>query len=102
MRMQSLAEMNDYFVPQFTGFDDSASYFKAYALTGDTLASLQVPSQIILSEDDPIIPIEDVQDLARPECLTIETTRYGGHCGFLMNWKLEGWIDQRLLALFSA
>jgi predicted alpha/beta-fold hydrolase len=99
--MQTLAEMNDYFVPNFTEFDDPTSYFSAYALTGNTLAGLQVPSHLITSLDDPIIPADDLERLAGSDCLTIETTPYGGHCGFLMNWRLEGWIEHRFLELFA-
>lgn len=101
LEMQTLGDMNEYFVPNYTGFDDPASYYNAYALTGDTLAGLEIPSHIILSQDDPMIPADDLEKLARRECLSIETPRYGGHCGFLMNWRLDGWIDQRLLELFT-
>ncbi len=99
LEMQTLADMNDYFVPNYTDFEDSKSYYSAYALTGDTLAQLQVPSNIILSQDDPMIPWDDLEQVARTEALSIETPRYGGHCGFLMNWHMDGWIDQRLLDL---
>lgn len=99
--MQSLADMNDYFVPHYTDFEDSKSYYQAYALTGDTLAGLEVPSHIILSQDDPMIPCEDLDQVAHTDALSIETPRYGGHCGFLMNWRMDGWIDQRLLTLLQ-
>ena len=98
--LNSLTEMNNFFVPNYTDFDDPKSYFEAYALTGDTLAGLRVSSHLIISQDDPIIPIEDLANVARTECLHIETPRFGGHCGFLMNWSLQGWIDRRLLELF--
>jgi len=100
LEMETLADMNAYFVPHYTGFDDPQSYYNAYALTGDTLANLSIPSHLILSQDDPMIPCEDLERIARTEALTIETPRHGGHCGFLMNWRLDGWIDQRLLELF--
>lgn len=99
--MQSLSEMNAYFVPHHTGFNDPKSYYDAYALTGDTLEGLTVPSHIILSQDDPMIPAEDLERLAHPPALTIETPRYGGHCGFLKDWRLRGWIDDRLLELLD-
>ena len=98
--LNSLAEMNEFFVPNYTDFDNPESYYAAYALTGNTLAGLQVPSQLIISQDDPIIPIDDLANVARTECLRIEMPRFGGHCGFLMNWRLQGWIDRRLLELF--
>jgi hypothetical protein len=101
LTMQTLGEMNDFFVPNYTDFEDPLSYFSAYALTGDTLANLQVPSQLITSLDDPIIPADDLEKIAPSDFLTIETTEYGGHCGFMMNWRLEGWIDRRFLELFG-
>lgn len=102
LSMQSLGEMNAYFVPRYTDFEDAESYLRAYALTGDTLANLQVPSHLITSLDDPIIPADDLARIARPPCLTVETTSRGGHCGFLKNWRMEGWIDQRFVEIFSA
>jgi predicted alpha/beta-fold hydrolase len=101
LALRSLGAMNDYFVPHYTEFDDTDSYFSAYALTGETLAGLQVPSHLITSLDDPIIPAGDLKGVARSDCLTIEATRHGGHCGFLMNWRLQGWIELRLLELFA-
>ena len=101
LNMQSLSEMNAYFVPHHTGFNDPESYYHAYALTGDTLAGLTVPSHIILSRDDPMIPADDLEKLAHPPALTIETPRYGGHCGFLKDWRLRGWIEDRLLELLD-
>ncbi len=101
LAMGTLGEMNAYFVPEHTDFDDPISYFRAYALTGDTLAGLKVPCHLITSLDDPIIPADDLARLARSDCLTIETTPWGGHCGFLMNWRLQGWIDLRFLELFA-
>lgn len=102
MAMNSLEQMNEFFVPNYTSFEDTTSYYRAYSLTGDTLAELEVPCHIILSQDDPMIPADDLEKVARTDSLTIETPQYGGHCGFLMDWRLNGWIDQRLLELFQA
>jgi predicted alpha/beta-fold hydrolase len=98
--LRSLAAMNEFFVPRYTGFADTRSYLAAYAITGDRLARLTVPSHLITSRDDPVIPAEDLARLARPPALSIELTEFGGHCGFLLNWRLEGWIEQRLDRLF--
>ena len=101
MAMNSLSKMNAFFVPRYTGFDTPVDYFRAYALTGDTLARLQVPCQLIASRDDPIIPIADLDKVARPPALSVEITEYGGHCGFLMDYRLRSWLDQRLITLFG-
>jgi hypothetical protein len=101
-RLRTLQAMNDYFVPHHTGYADTASYLLGYALTGATLQDLEVPCQLITSYDDPMIHPDDLDDLASSRQLTIELTRYGGHCGYLNNLKLESWIDGRILDIFDA
>lgn len=45
--------------------------YDAYALIGDTLFGLQAPSQLIISQDGPIIPIDDLDDVTRTLSLRI-------------------------------
>jgi len=99
--LDTLEAMNAFFVPRYTEYADVDSYYAAYALTGERMAHLEVPSHLILSQDDPIIPIEDLARVARTPALTLETPRHGGHCGFIANWRLDGWIDRRLLELLA-
>ncbi len=99
---KSISEMTDYFVDNFTDFPDMMTYLKGYAITGQALATLQIPSVIIASIDDPIIPAIDLQNLASPDCLKIKTTRYGGHCGYLKNLRLSSWADQQMAKLFQS
>ncbi len=99
-QLRSLGAMNEFFVPRYTGFADTPSYLDAYAITGERLAGLAVPSHIITSRDDPVIPAADLARLARPPALTIELTERGGHCGFIMDWRLHSWVDGRLDQLF--
>jgi len=101
LELGSLQAMNEFFVPRYTEFSDTLSYLRAYAITGDRLAPLEIPSHIVTSRDDPVIPCEDLARLATPRCLEIEVTEYGGHCGFLQDWHLDSWIDQRLEILLQ-
>jgi predicted alpha/beta-fold hydrolase len=98
---KSLNEMNAYFIERFTDFPSLRAYLEAYAITGDALSTLSVPSTIIFSLDDPMIPAADLQHLAPSTCLSIETTSLGGHCGFIMNHRLESWADHRMAQLFA-
>ena len=100
LELRSLQAMNEFFVPRYTAYPDTRSYLDAYAITGDRLANLRVPSHIITSRDDPVIPVADIDKLARPETLGIEITAHGGHCGFIMDWRQHSWIDQRMEQLF--
>ena len=66
--------------PPYPGFAHTPSSPAASAITGERLAGLTMPSHIITSRDDPVIPAADLARLARPPALTIELTERGGHC----------------------
>ena len=100
--LRSLEDMNRFFVPRYTDFSDTQSYLAAYALTGDRLSGLRVPSHLITSADDPVIPASDLSRIARPAALQIEVTPHGGHCGFIRDWRLRGWAEQRMAGIFAA
>lgn len=99
--MKNLRQMNHYFVPNYTDFDDCQTYLDAYAISGDRLNNLQIPSHIITSADDPVVHVVDFELIDKPPCLTLEITRYGGHCGFIENLRLDSWIDRRILQLLD-
>ena len=98
---RTLDDLNRIFVPQHTIYDEIGDYFAAYALVGDRLAGLEVPAVIVASEDDPIIPVDDLERIDPVETLKIERQRYGGHCGFIENLAAQSWIEDRILALLS-
>ena len=96
----SIDDLNAFFVPRFTQYEAVADYFSAYALTGDRLRSLAIPAYLITSEDDPIIPVEDLDKINVPELLHIERHRYGGHCAFVEDLTADSWVEKRLVEIF--
>lgn len=99
-RFRSLRDMTAFFVTRYTEFPDLESYLRGYAITGERLASLTVPASILLADDDPVIPAGAVDRLARPASLTIDRSRWGGHCGFLLDYRLRTWSDDYLVRQF--
>lgn len=99
-RFRTLTAMTDFFVRNYTEFEDLPSYLRGYAITGPRLAGLTVPSTLLLAEDDPVIPVGALVRVARPPALTVEQTRFGGHCGFIRDYRLQSWIDDYLEAAF--
>lgn len=97
----SLDDLNRIFVPQHTVYQAVDDYFAAYALVGDRLAGLEVPAWIIASEDDPIIPVDDLERIDPIEMLSIEVHRYGGHCGFIESLSARSWVETRIVELFE-
>jgi uncharacterized protein len=83
-------------VEQYSEFPTLDAYLSGYAIIGDRLAQLAVPSHILLSLDDPIIPARDLQDVARSEQLQIAAIPHGGHCGFMESFASESWADREV------
>lgn len=92
----TLTEMTRQMVLRFAGYPDLESYLQGYALTGEALAPLEVPSRIITAEDDPMILPRDLDRITRPPALRVTMTRHGGHCGFVEGLRGPSWIDQRV------
>jgi hypothetical protein len=100
-RFKTLAAMTEYFVERYTQFPSLDAYLSAYAVTGDVLARLDVPSRIILAADDPVIPVEDLTSLATPDSLQLQLFEHGGHCGFVDRFAAPSWVDREIVADFE-
>jgi predicted alpha/beta-fold hydrolase len=57
---------------------------------------------LIAAADDPVIPIGDLDDVARTRALEISVLPRGGHCGFLESYSLRSWLDRAVVAELSA
>jgi predicted alpha/beta-fold hydrolase len=93
--------MTEVMVERYSEFPNLDAYLSGYAITGDVLTKLAVRSHAILAEDDPIIPVHDLQDLARNPYLEITTLPYGGHCGFMDSFNSESWADRQVARLMG-
>ena len=58
---------------------------------------MKIPATILTSADDPVVPVGDFGRLPANPNLEVVVTRYGGHCGFLKNWKLESLAEDLIL-----
>ena len=86
-----------YLATRYAGFADADSYFAGYSIAGERLAPLKIPATILTSADDPVVPVADFDGLPANPNLEVLVTRYGGHCGFLKNWKMESLAEDLIL-----
>lgn len=93
-QLRDLTRMTEELVLRHTEYATLAEYLQGYAITGEVLRSLQVPSRIIASRDDPIIPARDLTRLYSHPKLQITLTDHGGHCGFRDSLFGDGWLDR--------
>ncbi|CBA17574.1 alpha/beta fold hydrolase [Xanthomonas albilineans] len=82
------------------GFASLDEYFDSYSIAGERLLGLRVPADILMAEDDPVIPLDDFRSLRLPAVARLEIARWGGHCGFIENARGDGfaerWVAERL------
>jgi uncharacterized protein len=101
LKQNTIAGMTELMLEHYSEFASLDHYFEAYALTGDRLASLQVPAHILMSLDDPIIPAMDLDRLAHNPLLELIRSPVGGHCGFMDGWLSESWADRQVARLLN-
>jgi predicted alpha/beta-fold hydrolase len=97
-RFPTLTATTEFFVTRYTSFPDLDTYLAGYAITGGALRGLCVPTRLIAAADDPVIPIDDLDDLAGGPALEVEVLPRGGHCAFLESYGLRSWLDRAVLA----
>ena len=93
-------------VPMY-GFDSVDHYYRE-ASSGPYLPRIAVPSLVIHSKDDPMVPFDGIEPWVRgaaPE-VSFEFTRHGGHIGWVggvdeASW-ITTWSTQRVLKFFAA
>ena len=97
-----MRDLTAWMVERHTDFADLGAYFDGYSIAGDRLSELQVPADILMAADDPVIPLRDFHELRPGGAARLELAGYGGHCGFLENRRFDGyaerWVAQRLVA----
>jgi predicted alpha/beta-fold hydrolase len=97
-RFRTLTATTRFFVEQYTEFSCLDDYLNGYAVTGAALANIRVPTRIILAADDPMIPVVDLANLARPQALQVTLVDHGGHCGFIDRLLGSSWVDREIVA----
>lgn len=99
LRMRALTE---WMVLRHTDFATLDEYFEGYSVAGERLRDLPIPADILMSADDPVIPLREFEQVARFPNVQLELAAHGGHCGFIENARLDGyaerWVANRLLA----
>jgi len=94
LNTNSINELTDRLIRRHADFKGVSDYYDGYSLLGDTLRDLNVPSHILLADDDPIVPVSDALLLPDNPQLQITRSAYGGHCGFIADWSGKRWVNE--------
>jgi uncharacterized protein len=99
--LTNFTEITRRFVERYTEYGELSKYLAAYTLTPDLLQASKTPLAIITAQDDPVVPFSDFHGIADREGLRFLSPKYGGHCGFVENFRLRSWAERRLLELLE-
>jgi hypothetical protein len=99
--LDNLTDMTEHLVRRYGGYPSLEVYLRGYAVVGEVLKSIAHPTRIISASDDPIIPAEDLERVARPAALAITRTDFGGHCGYYDATRGSTWIEREVYATFT-
>lgn len=102
MTMTTCMEITESLIRRYSGYADAADYFSRYTLTGAVLDGCAAPLAIIMAEDDPIVSAGDFRTLRTSGRTRLILHRYGGHCGYIQNIRMQSWYQEALRVLFDA
>lgn len=84
-------------VRRHTDFGTLDNYLDGYSVAGEHLAQLAVPTSILTSRDDPVIPVADFERLVLPPNVELDITDRGGHCGFINDLRLSSYAEDYII-----
>lgn len=93
-RMKTCWDMTEELIRRYSDYPCVEDYFDSYTITGDRLSGITVSTTILTAADDPVIPVSDFHGLQLSDATRLHIAPYGGHCGFIENWKLESWVNR--------
>jgi hypothetical protein len=100
--MREFVGITGRFVADFTEYGSLEDYLSQYTLMPAMLMDSPTPLAVITSRDDSVIPFHDFDGLAaRGSVIAFLPTEYGGHCGFIENWRMRCWAEARVLELLD-
>lgn len=99
---RGLRELTRTLIERHTDFGTLEHYLEGYSVARERMAELTVPTTILTTRDDPVIPFADFEQLQLPPHVELDIAPRGGHCGFLSNWRFATFTDDYIAARLNA
>lgn len=98
-----LLAFDDQFVAPLLGYKGAKEYY-AECSSAPLLSEIRIPTIILSSRDDPIVPFHMYEDYSLSRHIDLVSTARGGHLGFVgrkirdpdshwMDWRITEWIS---------
>jgi uncharacterized protein len=104
-RVKTLREFDDAITAPCSGYRSAADYYER-ASAMRVVHRIAVPTLILTSKDDPVVPFESfgVSEIAGNPQIRVAATEFGGHCAFISrtNGPERYWAEARVLEFCTA
>jgi hypothetical protein len=104
-RPRRLLDFDDWYTAPMSGFFNAKNYYERCSAL-QFMSGIQVPTTVITSQDDPMVPIEmftETVDRWSP-CARLAIVNGGGHVGYIARRCLDPdqfWLDWRVVDLVT-
>lgn len=101
---RNLYEFDDRVTAPLSGFAGAEDYY-ARCSSARKLGAITVPSLILTSADDPLVPQSMFSSLGSSPDVTLQMTRHGGHVGYFSREGQSGdpyWLDRRVIQFVTS
>ncbi len=102
-RPRRLLEFDELFTAPRAGFASAADYYH-HCSAARVIERINVPTLILSSRDDPLVPVGTLENQDWPECVRLHFAPRGGHLGYIgrsssndpdrnwMDWRVVDWL----------
>ncbi|MEM7130669.1 MAG: alpha/beta fold hydrolase [Chloroflexota bacterium] len=97
----TVREMTEWVIPQMTQYSSADEYFASYAVHPTDVPAIQIPTTIVTSRDDQVIPVKDIEDFPVNPALQVHILDYGGHVGFVDLFPFRHCLPEIILSVIA-
>ncbi len=104
LRPRGQRDFDDRYTSTVWGFG-SVKQFYTETSSCHTISDVRIPTLLIASRDDPLVPVELFEPLKSQNSITIHLTDHGGHLGFIGRSRSDPdrrWLDWRIVDAVTA
>ncbi len=102
-RIRGIWQFDDEVTAPSCGFESAEDYYRRCS-SGPYVPKIRVPTLILTSQDDPLVPSTQFDGIQLSSCVKLEITERGGHLGYICSSKHvpdRRWMDERVITAIS-
>jgi predicted alpha/beta-fold hydrolase len=101
MALPTIRQMTEALVVRYSHFSSTEEYFAGYTISNSQLKEICIPTTLVTSKDDPVIPVSDFFSMSPNRYIHLIIHSYGGHNGFLKNLCGRTWCEDYMDQTFA-